>query len=88
VKLLTGDRSCLTVVGDDDQSDLFVARGAPGEHESVAAGLPGLKVIKLEQNYRSTNTILTAANALIANNAHVFEKSCGANTARVIRSAC
>ncbi|MEY4642159.1 MAG: hypothetical protein RLZZ227_2153 [Pseudomonadota bacterium] len=75
VKLLVGERSCLTVVGDDDQS-IYSWRGArPENMQQLQADYPDLKVIKLEQNYRSTNTILTAANALIANNTHVFEKT-------------
>ncbi|HEY0962928.1 MAG TPA: DNA helicase Rep [Pseudomonadales bacterium] len=75
VKLLIGDRTCLTVVGDDDQS-IYSWRGArPENMNQLQVDYPTLKVIKLEQNYRSTNTILTAANALIANNAHVFEKT-------------
>ncbi len=74
VKQLIGDRTCLTVVGDDDQS-IYSWRGArPENMQQLQRDYPALNVIKLEQNYRSTNTILTAANALIANNAHVFEK--------------
>ena len=75
VKLLIGGRGCLTVVGDDDQS-IYSWRGARPENMALLQqDYPTLQVIKLEQNYRSTNTILTAANALIANNPHVFEKS-------------
>ncbi|HHX83053.1 MAG TPA: UvrD-helicase domain-containing protein, partial [Pseudomonadaceae bacterium] len=75
VKLLTGDRGCLTVVGDDDQS-IYSWRGARPENlHQLQDDYPDLRVVKLEQNYRSTNTILTAANALIANNQHVFEKA-------------
>ena len=75
VKLLVGDRGCLTVVGDDDQS-IYSWRGAKPENMALLQqDYPALQVIKLEQNYRSTNTILTAANALIANNPHVFEKA-------------
>jgi ATP-dependent DNA helicase Rep len=75
VKQLIGDRGCLTVVGDDDQS-IYSWRGAKPENMNLLQeDYPSLNVIKLEQNYRSTNTILTAANALIANNPHVFEKA-------------
>ena len=75
VKQLIGDRTCLTVVGDDDQS-IYSWRGArPENMQQLQVDYTNLKIIKLEQNYRSTNTILAAANALIANNSHVFEKS-------------
>ena len=75
VKLLTGDRGCLTVVGDDDQS-IYSWRGArPENMHQLQVDYPDLNIVKLEQNYRSTNTILSAANALIANNPHVFEKA-------------
>ena len=75
VKLLVGDRGCLTVVGDDDQS-IYSWRGARPENlQTLQTDYPALQIIKLEQNYRSTNTILTAANTLIANNSHVFEKT-------------
>lgn len=75
VKLLIGDRGCLTVVGDDDQS-IYSWRGARPENMNLLQqDYPSLNIIKLEQNYRSTNNILTAANALIANNPHVFEKA-------------
>jgi len=75
VKLLVGDRTSLTVVGDDDQS-IYCWRGAKPENLSLLdKDFPKLKVIKLEQNYRSTKIILKAANTLIANNPHVFEKA-------------
>ncbi len=75
VKLLVGDRTSLTVVGDDDQS-IYCWRGAKPENLALLEkDFPQLKVIKLEQNYRSTKTILKAANTLIANNPHVFEKA-------------
>ena len=74
VRQLVGNRSGLTVVGDDDQS-IYAWRGARPENlVQLQEDFGGLKVIKLEQNYRSTSRILKAANALIANNAHVFEK--------------
>ena len=74
VRQLVGNRSGLTVVGDDDQS-IYAWRGARPENlVQLQEDFGGLKVIKLEQNYRSTSRILKAANTLIANNAHVFEK--------------
>jgi ATP-dependent DNA helicase Rep len=74
VKQLIGLRGGLTVVGDDDQS-IYAWRGARPENlVQLQTDFPGLKVIKLEQNYRSTARILKAANALIANNPHVFDK--------------
>ena len=74
VKQLIGLRGGLTVVGDDDQS-IYAWRGARPENlAQLQADYPGLKVVVLEQNYRSTARILKAANALIANNAHVFDK--------------
>jgi ATP-dependent DNA helicase Rep len=75
VKMLVGGRSGLTVVGDDDQS-IYAWRGARPENlAQLQDDYPHLKVVKLEQNYRSTGRILRAANQVIANNAHVFEKS-------------
>lgn len=74
VKLLVGVQAQLTVVGDDDQS-IYAWRGARPENlVRLKEDYPHLKVIKLEQNYRSTGRILRAANELIANNPHVFEK--------------
>lgn len=74
VKLLTGVRAQFTVVGDDDQS-IYAWRGAKPENlKQLQQDYPQLKIIKLEQNYRSTNIILHAANQLIANNQHLFEK--------------
>jgi len=74
IKALLGNKSGLTVVGDDDQS-IYTWRGARPENlQTLQQDFPDLTVIKLEQNYRSTDTILKAANALISNNAHLFEK--------------
>ncbi len=74
VRQLIGVRQALTVVGDDDQS-IYSWRGARPENlMRLRNDLPRLKVIKLEQNYRSTGRILTAANKLISNNPHLFEK--------------
>ncbi len=74
VRLLVGLHARFTVVGDDDQS-IYAWRGARPENlVRLQKDFPGLKVIKLEQNYRSTARILKAANVLIANNPHVFEK--------------
>ncbi|MEQ4710323.1 DNA helicase Rep [Providencia huaxiensis] len=74
VKLLVGPRARFTVVGDDDQS-IYSWRGArPQNLVLLNQDFPKLNVIKLEQNYRSSERILKAANILIANNPHVFEK--------------
>lgn len=75
VKLIVGQSANLTVVGDDDQS-VYSWRGAQPENlELLKDDFPTLNVIKLEQNYRSTGCILQAANGLIANNPHIFEKN-------------
>jgi ATP-dependent DNA helicase Rep len=74
VKQLVGVRQALTVVGDDDQS-IYAWRGARPENlVRLQEDFPNLKLIKLEQNYRSSGRILHAANRLIANNPHLFEK--------------
>ncbi|WP_156499979.1 3'-5' exonuclease, partial [Oleiphilus sp. HI0061] len=75
VKQIVGDRHALTVVGDDDQS-IYAWRGARPENLArLEKDFPSLKLIKLEQNYRSTSLILRAANTLIANNPHMFDKA-------------
>lgn len=74
VKLLVGERARFTVVGDDDQS-IYSWRGAkPQNLVLLSKDFPGLRLIKLEQNYRSAGRILKSANILIANNPHVFDK--------------
>lgn len=75
VQLLMSRRPQFTVVGDDDQS-IYAWRGARPENlKQLQEDYPHLKVIKLEQNYRSTARILTLANHLISNNPHVFSKT-------------
>ncbi len=74
LKSLAGREGRFTVVGDDDQS-IYTWRGANPENlNELARDYPELKVIKLEQNYRSSANILAAANGLIANNDHLFDK--------------
>lgn len=74
VRLLVGDKGLFTVVGDDDQS-IYAWRGARPENlVTLQHDFSELKIIKLEQNYRSVGTILNAANHLIANNPHSFQK--------------
>jgi len=74
VKQLVGRLGIFTAVGDDDQS-IYTWRGARPENlMRLQEDYPRLKVVKLEQNYRSTGCILKCANQLIANNSHIFEK--------------
>ena len=79
VRLLAGNLGRFTVVGDDDQS-IYAWRGAQPENlAQLEKDYVRLKVIKLEQNYRSAGRILKVANHLIANNPHVFEKKLWSN---------
>ncbi len=74
IKLLADMRGALTVVGDDDQS-IYAWRGASIENlHNLRNDYPKLRVIKLEQNYRSSQRILKVANHLINHNTKVFEK--------------
>ncbi|ROO24212.1 ATP-dependent DNA helicase Rep [Salinisphaera orenii MK-B5] len=75
LRLLTGVRAAFTVVGDDDQS-IYAWRGArPGNIADLSRDFPHLKVIKLEQNYRSVGHVLSAANRLIESNQRAYEKT-------------
>ena len=75
IKLLHDQHNHIFCVGDDDQS-IYGWRGARIENiQKIENDFKPIKVIKLEQNYRSTGTILSASNALIANNPNRLEKS-------------
>ena len=78
VKLMVtgvGKKPLFTAVGDDDQA-IYAWRGATIENlKTLQIDFPDLKVIKLEQNYRSSTRILSAANAVISNNPKLFDKS-------------
>ena len=74
IKLLADTRAAFTVVGDDDQS-IYAWRGASIENlHNLRDDYANLRVIKLEQNYRSSQRILKVANHLINHNTKVFEK--------------
>ena len=75
LRLLAGERNSLFVVGDDDQS-IYGWRGARVENiRDFQKDYPGAPLVRLEQNYRSTETILKAANAVIANNSSRLGKN-------------
>jgi ATP-dependent DNA helicase Rep len=74
LKLLVGERGRFTAVGDDDQS-IYGWRGATLDNlRQLPKDYPALKVVKLEQNYRSTSAILRAANNVIQPNPKLFPK--------------
>ncbi len=74
LKHLVGERARFTAVGDDDQS-IYGWRGATLDNlKKLPVDFPQLKVITLEQNYRSTNAILRAANNVIGPNPKLFPK--------------
>jgi ATP-dependent DNA helicase Rep len=75
LKLLVGERARFTAVGDDDQS-IYGWRGATLDNlKRLPQDYPDLRVIKLEQNYRSTSGILRAANNVIGPNPKLFPKT-------------
>ncbi|MGH8033158.1 MAG: UvrD-helicase domain-containing protein [Luteimonas sp.] len=75
LKALAGPAGNFTCVGDDDQS-IYAWRGANPENLSqLQVDYPRLQIVKLEQNYRCSNRVLRAANALIANNPHAHPKT-------------
>jgi ATP-dependent DNA helicase Rep len=75
LRMLTGTRAAFTAVGDDDQA-IYGWRGATVANlERLPRDYPSLKVIKLEQNYRSSIRILRSANALIGHNTKLFDKA-------------
>jgi len=74
-KLLAGSRAAFTAVGDDDQA-IYAWRGASIENlHNLRNDYARLRVVKLEQNYRSSQRILKVANHLINHNTKVFEKN-------------
>lgn len=82
LKLFSGEESSVMIVGDDDQS-IYGWRGARIENmQRFSQDFKEVSIIRLEQNYRSTHTILEAANALIAQNAGRLGKNLWTNGAK------
>ena len=81
VRLLAGTRKNVCVVGDEDQS-IYGWRGAQaGNLKRFTEDFPGAKIIRLEENYRSTQTILDAAAAVVQNNSGRLGKDAARHTA-------
>jgi hypothetical protein len=79
LKLLVGERGRFTAVGDDDQS-IYGWRGATLDNlKRLPVDYPTLKIVKLEQNYRSTSAILRAANNVIGPNPKLYPNSAKAS---------
>ena len=75
LKAIAGPKGNFTCVGDDDQS-IYAWRGANPENLlQLGTDYPALRIVKLEQNYRCSNRVLRAANALIAHNPHEHPKT-------------
>ncbi|MFM8548373.1 MAG: UvrD-helicase domain-containing protein [Betaproteobacteria bacterium] len=75
LRCLVGPREAFTAVGDDDQA-IYGWRGATLDNlRRLQTDYPALRLFKLEQNYRSSRTILSAANRLIANNPKLHDKT-------------
>jgi len=75
LKAIAGLKGLFTCVGDDDQS-IYAWRGAnPDNLLQLGKDYPTLEIVKLEQNYRCSNRVLRAANALIAHNFHEYPKT-------------
>lgn len=82
VKQLTGFRNMFTAVGDDDQA-IYAWRGATIENlAKLTKDYKNLKLIKLEQNYRSVEAVLNAANQVISKNPNLFGKKLWSNLGR------